>query len=123
MLTMLAAGAQAQPLITVPSEQPVSLSQIVIDDAPGEIWLRFRFLAPEIARDGGRIDGATASVDMEHLCNALALPYMTEQGLSAARIVISLMDRDVAFGESAPEATQFFEAFRPEDGRCIWEEF
>ena len=37
------------------------------------------------------------------------------------QIVISLMDRLVDFGATNPDATQFFEAYRIEDGTCIWE--
>ena len=40
-----------------------------------------------------------------------------------AQIVISLSDRPVPFGEAAPDATQFFEAFALQDGTCIWEMF
>ncbi|MDH5531341.1 MAG: DUF6497 family protein, partial [Paracoccaceae bacterium] len=32
-------------------------------------------------------------------------------------------DRVVPFGESDPEATQYFEAFSIADGTCIWEAF
>ena len=120
---MLAAPLNAQTLTAVPSQQPLTLSEVLIDDAPGEIWLRFRFLAPQIARDGGSVDSAAASADMEYICNSFALPYMSSQNLAAARIVISMMDREVAFGETDPDATQFFEVYRPEEGRCIWEAF
>ena len=122
-LALLAAPLNAQTLTAVPSQQPLTLSEVLIDDAPGEIWLRFRFLAPQIARDGGSIDSTAASADMEYICNSFALPYMSSQNLAAARIVISMMDREVAFGETDPDATQFFEVYRPEEGRCIWEAF
>jgi hypothetical protein len=39
------------------------------------------------------------------------------------QVIISLSDTAVPFGESAPEATQFFEAFAIRDGACIWEMF
>lgn len=123
MSLLLAGAAVAQGTMPVPSGQTVTLTEVLIDDAPGETWLRFRFLAPEIARDGGRIDAVTAGTDMDHLCAHLALPYMEAQNLTAARIVVSLMDREVPFGLADPDATQFFEAYRPDGARCIWEEF
>ncbi|MFK7752921.1 MAG: DUF6497 family protein [Sedimentitalea sp.] len=119
----LANIAPAHAEISVPSGQAVTLNEVLIDENPGERWLRFRFVAPAIARAGGAISYDQAAADMDHLCASLALPYMSEQGLSAVRIVISMMDRRVDFGAPAPDATQFFEAYRPENATCIWEEF
>ena len=56
-----------------------------------------------------------------HLCETLALPYIAEYALSGDVVVISLADRDTEFGQADPDATQFFEAFRPVDNTCIWE--
>lgn len=109
--------------VTVPSGQKVALQEVLLDEAPGALWARFRFLAPAIARDGGTVDYGQAGADMDHLCAALALDYLKQHGISPARVVISLSDRAVEFGAPAPDATQFFEAYRPEDGVCIWEEF
>lgn len=121
-LGVLASAASAQNL-EVPSGQPITLSEVLVDDTPGDVWVRFRFLAPQIAEGGGTVDYNAAAADMDHLCGAFALPYIDSYDLEAVRVVISLSDRAVAFGESDPEATQFFEAYRPEGGRCIWEEF
>ncbi|MFD3190582.1 DUF6497 family protein [Sedimentitalea sp. HM32M-2] len=109
--------------ITVPSGQPVELNEVLVDDRPGEVWIRFRFVAPQIARQSGSVDYGQAAADMDHLCRNLVLPYLAEYALSPSRVVISLSDRDVPFGLAAPEATQFFEAYRLEDADCIWEEF
>ncbi|WP_249139062.1 DUF6497 family protein [Actibacterium sp. MT2.3-13A] len=123
----LPAAASAQPSeapIAVPSGQPVSLIETIIG-APGPEGLtaRFRFLAPEIARETGRISFAEAAPDMLHLCESYALPRLAEPGPQVSQIIISLSDRVVPFGQAAPEATQFFEAYRPEGGHCIWEGF
>ncbi|PCI06834.1 hypothetical protein COB72_11370 [bacterium] len=107
----------------VPSGQPVTLSEVLIDEQPGGIWVRFRFIAPDISRKGGAVSYDIAAPDMDHLCETLVLSYLQEYALTPARVVISLSDRNVPFGASAPEATQFFEAYRPETSRCIWEEF
>uniref|UniRef100_UPI002B26CEDE DUF6497 family protein n=1 Tax=Leisingera sp. TaxID=1879318 RepID=UPI002B26CEDE len=84
---------------------------------------RFRFLAPEIARGTGSVGYEAAASDMDHLCETLVLPYLAEQQLTAARVVISLSDRAVPFGAQDPAATQFFEAYRPDSAACIWEAF
>ena len=115
--------AAAQTAVAVPSGQPVTLSEVLIDDAPGEVWARFRFVAPEISRDKALVDYDTAAGDIAYLCQNLAIPYLELHGLNAARIVISLSDRALEFGASDPDATQFFEAFRQENDLCIWEEF
>ena len=107
----------------MPSGQPVELHEVLVDDLGSEIWLRFRFVAPEIARDGGSIDYAKAEPDMTHLCENLALPYIAEYELKGQMIVISLADRVTEFGQADPDATQFFEAYRLQDNTCIWEGF
>ena len=119
--TVIAGAGETVP---VPSGQQVSLLDVVLD-APGPEGLaaRFRFVAPAIAKDGGTVDFETASADMAHLCQAFALPRMVETGVAPAQIIISFSDRPVPFGEAAPEATQFFEAYRIEGDACIWEAF
>lgn len=109
--------------IPVPSGQALSLNEVLLDDAPGALWVRFRFLAPDIARTNGSVDFEQAGSDMDYLCQNLALPYLELHDLNPARIVVSFSDRPVTFGEKDPEATQFFETYRPENGVCIWEEF
>ncbi|MBQ4827466.1 hypothetical protein J4729_23400 [Leisingera sp. HS039] len=123
-LTVLSASA-AEP-VAVPSGQPVTLAEVLLDEAPGqagETWARFRFLAPEIARETGSVSYEAAAPDMDHLCETLAVPYLAGRGLTAARVVISLSDRMVPFGAQDPAATQFFEAYRPEAAGCMWEAF
>ena len=121
-------GAQIAPgddqAIEVPSGQLVTLMDVVMS-APGPDGLtaRFRFLAPAIARDAGQVDFDTASADMLHLCQTYALGHIANTGPQPSQVVISLSDRAVPFGEADPDATQFFEAYRVEDGTCIWEAF
>ncbi len=116
--------------VTVPSGQQVLLSEVLLDETPGALWARFRFVAPAISRLGALSDGAGAAMDfqrsaadMEHLCDSLALDYLRKHELAASMVVISFSDRPVEFGTADPEATQFFEAYRPDDGGCIWEAF
>lgn len=114
----------SEELIAVPSGQDVSL-QDVIWNAPGPegLTLRFRFLAPGIARDGGTVGFDQAVADMQALCETYALPRLAELGPVPSQVIISLSDRPVAFGEARPDATQFFEAFSVQDGICIWEAY
>jgi hypothetical protein len=119
-LMLLASSANAQD---VPSGQTITLHEVLIDKVNAQNWLRFRFIAPQIARDGGDITFAQAEPDMAHLCQATAVPYMAEYDLRADMIVISMSDQIVEFGETNPDATQFFDAFRVENETCIWEAF
>lgn len=113
--------AVAENLLPVPSGQPVELRNVLLDTNPGELWVRFRFVAPKIGSTVGRITYDIAVVDMAHLCEVLAVPYVAQHDLEPARVVISFSDRPIDFGVSSPEATQFFEAYRLEQSRCIWE--
>lgn len=125
VLLLLAGPALGQDLIEVPSGQPVSLQDVIWNEpGPAGLTVRFRFIAPQIAREGGTIDFDTAAEDMDHLCQTFALPRIeTVTGPQPAQVVISLSDRPVEFGVITPEATQFFEAYSIEDGTCVWEAF
>ena len=120
----LVAGLAGPALaLDVPSGQPVELVEVLVEQQADGDWVRFRFIAPHIAREGGTITYAEAEPDFAHLCESFAVPYIAQYELTADVVVISLADRAVEFGQADPEATQFFEAFRLEDGACIWEEF
>jgi len=113
----------AAEMIKVPSGQPITFHD-VIWEAEGDVnTYRFRYIAPEISRQGGSIGFDQAEQDLHHLCETSALPALIEQGRSVDRIVISLSDRIVEFGTSNPDATQFFDAYTPDGTKCIWEGF
>lgn len=114
----------ADTAIEVPSGQSVTWVDSIMD-APGPdgLTVRFRFLAPAIARNGGTVDAEAAQADMAWLCENFALSRIASTGPQPSQIVISLSDRPVDFGQPDPEATQYFEAYRPEDGACVWEPF
>ena len=121
------APASADPIadeqVSVPSGQPVTLQEVIWNEpGPAGLTVRFRFLAPEIGT-GGSIGFEAASADIQALCESYALPRIAEQGPTPAQVVISMADVPLPFGEAAPEATQFFEAFTIRDGICIWEPF
>lgn len=104
----------------VPSGQPVTLHEVLVDAQDTTTYLRFRFLAPKI---GTEVDFDIAGPDMMHLCRNVALDYMEDFALDGDKIVISFMDRITEFGQADPDATQYFESFRPENGTCIWDDF
>jgi hypothetical protein len=107
----------------VPSGQDVVLHEVLIDAQETVTWLRFRFLAPQIAVGEGQVTYEVAGRDMLHLCEAVALPYIDEYTLNGDKVVISFMSRITEFGQSDPDVTQYFESFRPENGVCMWDEF
>ncbi len=124
VIMCLPAPLCAEETIEVPSGQPVTFLDVV-HEAPGPEGLtyRFRFLAPAIARANGTVDSDLALEDMAALCESYVLPRLAALGPQPSQIIISLADRPVPFGQPDPEATQFFEAFRPEGSGCIWEGF
>jgi len=118
----MAAPLRAEEPIKVPSGQTVTYVETIEDlHGPAGLTYRFRFLAPAIARTGGTVSAEDAVKDMAELCQAFALPRLPNPGPAVQEIVISLADRPVVFGAQAPEATQYFEAFRPDGDACIWE--
>lgn len=126
LLSVESEGIQVVPgdetLIVVPSGQPVTLQDVVWNvPGPEGLALRFRFVAPKIA--GGEVDFETALADIKALCDSYALPRVAQPGPVPSQIIISFSDTPLPFGEAAPEATQFFEAFSVQNGVCIWEAF
>lgn len=117
-LLILALPALAET-VRAPSGQPLELSEAFWDRGDAPPVLRLRFLAPGI---GGDRHFADVEGDFMFLCRTEALPRLrgTQGG---ARIVITLMDRHLAFGEIDPAATQFFEGFRESGGDCVWDGF
>lgn len=114
---LAASGALADD-IPVPSGQPLSFLQFIMED-DGDL-VRFRFLAPEI---GAGYDFMTVFPDFQALCDEQVMPVLADNALSPSRIVLSMSAADIPFGEDDPDVLQFFEAFRPENGICMWEEF
>jgi hypothetical protein len=109
--------------LTTPSGVVVRL-QDVVWNAPGPegLTLRFRFVAPAIA-GAGEDAFASLSEDMLWLCQTYAIPRLPDTGPHPSQVVISLSDRELPFGEAAPDATQLFEAYSITDGKCEWSVF
>jgi Family of unknown function (DUF6497) len=108
----------------VPSGQAVQLHEVIVDQpSPAAAIYRFRFLAPAIARGGGTMDFEASIADMQHLCDSYALLQIRPPMPAAAQVIIAFSDMMLPFGETNPEATQFFVAFSIVDGRCVLEPF
>ncbi len=121
-LAVLAACQDAGPedAAAVPSGREVRLID-VITTAPGSAGAaaRFRFLAPGLTE----ADLAASADDMLALCQDFAVPRIDGMVPEPRQIIISLAADVVPFGQPAPDVVQFFEAYRVEDGICIWEPF
>jgi Family of unknown function (DUF6497) len=109
--------------VDVPSGQPVTPLDVILNE-PGPMGtaVRFRFIAPEIA-PGKSISFDTATADMLDICTTYAMPRLDNPDTMPDQIIISLSDRDVPFGQTDPDATQFFEAYSIEGDACVWEMF
>jgi hypothetical protein len=124
-----ATGGTAEPgddaAITVPSGQKVTLMETIWNiPGPEGLAVRFRFLAPAISKEAGTITADQADADIQALCHQFAAKRIGDAtGPKPAQIIISLSDRPVPFGESHPEATQYFDSFTYQDGDCVWSMF
>lgn len=128
LVRVQAEGGTVEPgdglVVPVPSGQEVTLMDVIWNiPGPEGLATRFRFLAPAIARDGGTISADQAQADMLALCRDLALKRIADAGQAPAQIIISLSDRPVPFGETVPDATQYFESYALKDGDCVWSLF
>ena len=109
--------------IAGPSGRKVTLQEVVTDQPGQGLAYRFRFVAPGISRHGDDAAFEQVSRDMEHLCTVYALPRVAVGGPLPSQIIISLADRPTEFGQAAPEATQFFEAFNIDGETCVLEDY
>ena len=115
LLTLPALAQEAQ--IALPSGRVVTFHDVIEEPDSS----RYRFLEPDLAMVVDVIGYDVLEADMRYLCETFALDRI--EGGMPAQIFISISDRPVEFGTQDPDATQVFEAYRPEDGTCIWEEF
>ena len=124
LLPLFLPGMALAEAIPVPSGQPVEFIEKIVDaDGPAGLTWRYRLVAPDIARDTGGTSQTVASGDIDAICSDFARFEAEQAAQSPAQIIITLMDQFVPFGEPAPHVTQYFEAYRIEDGTCVWEGF
>jgi hypothetical protein len=82
---------------------------------------RFRLVVPNLGGEGASFEDVVA--DFPWLCEEVALPALAANGWTPTEVVVSLSDRETAFGTPDPEAVQFFEGFRIADGACVPQAF
>lgn len=112
--------AFAEPIV-VPSGQMIEFKQVIWTKDANSPEVVFRFVAPEITRDGTGVSFEVASNDTMFLCQNFALPRVREKEESKdVNLVISLSEQALEFGESNPDVTQFFESFVVHEAQCDW---
>ena len=110
--------------IALPSGRVVSFHDVVHGaQGPGGLTVRFRFIEADLAEVLDITPYEELEADMHFLCETYALGRISNIGPQPRSVIISISDRPVEFGAQDPDATQVFEAYRPEDGGCAWEEF
>lgn len=125
-LTLWASVAAAQQdeakeeRLVLPSGLTAQLQEMLWNEPGNGLVYRFRFVAPDLT---GQEDFETTMTDLEYLCNSYAVPRLSNIGPQPRQIVISIADRESEFGVIDPDVTQVFEAYRLDQGGCIWEMF
>lgn len=102
----------------MPSGLTLTLQEILLEEQyDHSLWARFRYVASGLA------DTPFDAIqdDFPALCAEQVLPWAGAEGLDLRQVVVSLASEPLEFGVSDPSVTQYFEAFRLEDGACIWE--
>jgi len=111
----------AGPGVTLPSGLEAGLMEGFVEVQPdGDRWARFRYVMPALAEAA---DFDLVQKDFVVLCEAQALPMLSDAGEQVSQVIVSLMDKPLEFGQSDPGTVQYFETFAIRDGRCTWEEF
>lgn len=106
----------------LPSGREVAFHDVVWGQpGPTGLAVRFRFLEADLGTAVDTTPYESLEADMHFLCEDFALGRISNTGPQPATVMISISDRPVEFGAPDPEAVQVFEAYRPDDGTCIWE--
>jgi hypothetical protein len=114
-------SARDLDVITVPSGQPVTFFESMLDRPTTGLTARFRFVAPELPQTLTVMSYEELEADLAYLCDTYALPRIASPVPSM--IVISMSEREIVFGSVEPDVAQVFEAYRPADTVCEWEAF
>ncbi|MBV7378605.1 acetolactate synthase [Maritimibacter sp. DP4N28-5] len=110
--------------IELPSGKAVTFHDVIWGEpGPAGLTVRFRFLDPDLAATIDELDFDGMEADTAFLCETYALERITEMGPQPQQIIVSIADREVPFGEPAPEAAQIFEAYAFDGETCTWEGF
>ena len=86
-----------------------------------ERWLVLRYIAPEIAREGGSLGYEDVAAGMDALCDGEGLATARAHESPVDQIVITVMDRAMERGQPNPEATQFIATYAVTEAGCAWQ--
>ncbi len=104
----------------MPSGQSIVLWEVVWERVEGAgTQAVLRFIAPDVARDGGAVGADAALGDMDWLCATHGVPVAALPTARSDAVVVTLMDRPVPRGSVDPEATQYFGLYSIEGGDCL----
>jgi hypothetical protein len=121
-LVLASAAAAQEEALRLPSGLEARAFEVITDRPEGGgLIYRFRYVAEGFEARPEQLEAIGA--DLAYLCETHALPRISNIGPQPGQVVISLADRESEFGVYDPAVTQVFEAFRPENGTCIWELF
>ena len=110
--------------LDLPSGRTVSFHDVIHGaPGPGGLTVRFRFIEADLRSVIDTTPYDELEADMHYLCENYALERISNIGPQPSSVMISISDRPVEFGAQDPDVAQVFEAYRPEDGACIWEGF
>lgn len=82
--------------------------------------VRLRYVSEQLS-DSAVFGFEQIEQDFSHLCHQFGLMVRGRSAPNAEQIIISMASAPTAFGESVPEVVQYFDSFRVENDRCIWE--
>ena len=108
--------------LNVPSGQPISFHDTIMNQPGYGLTARFRFIAPELDARLAELDHEELEADLSHLCNRYAVPRL-KVSTRPSTIVISLSNAPLAFGDVRQDITQIFEAYSLTDQGCEWKAF
>ncbi len=106
--------------LVLPSGLKVVLQEMIWNERGNGLAYRFRFVATDLT---GQESFEETMTDLEYLCNSYAVPRLSNVGPQPNQIVISIANRESEFGVMDPDLIQVFEAYRLDQGGCIWEMF
>ena len=85
----------------------------------GVTTVRLRYVSTQLEEKAfpfERIEG-----DFAKLCSSFGLKIRSQSAPQAEQVIISIASRPTAFGETAPNVVQYFDAFRVEQDTCVWD--
>ena len=118
LATIIGGSACAADSFDLAGYDVVLQDQFIETAEGGHVALRLRFVMPELANDA--ITYAELAPGLLALCEAAALPLVTEDAPEVSQITLSLAAAPIPFGEARPDVRQVFEVFEPKNGTCIW---